>query len=539
MRWTISRKLGVSYLVLIGLLVLCGGAGIYGTRILSNALDFTTGPAWNAADGAMESVINVQKEIIEVERLLAHIRAGHGSNYQLKNSGANETIGRMLSSNLIPEELVKELNKKIGIYNTQRDRVISLYNRLGEGEAPSKSEVDNIANEFDDAIKRLLTFLEQVEEIGDSKVENSLSQNDTAKTTALHTILWSIVIGIASALLAFWINFKTIVLPLKFAAHTMQDISRGEGDLNRKLPKIGEDEIGQLSKAFNTFIDKIRNSVVQIRDHIDPLDQAASELLSITDKTRQGVSAQQSETRHVATAINEMTASVHEVARNAAHASEQAESANKEANQGKEIVNNTAKVIQNLSSEVNTVASVLDKLDEHTQEIGKVLDVIKAIAEQTNLLALNAAIEAARAGEQGRGFAVVADEVRTLASRTQDSTTEIHKMIESLQGASNQAVAVMRKGAEQTTEAVNYSSQASEALDVITASISSITDTNVQIASAAEQQSSVSEEINRNVVNINTISEETERGSQNVAGASDRLAYLASQLKDIVKQFKT
>lgn len=537
MRWTISRKLGVSYIVLIGLLILAGTAGIMANRILGNALDFATGPAWNAADGAMESVINIQKEIIELEKLLYNIRSNHGGHYELKTNGANESIGRMLSSNLFKKELINDLNSKLAAYNKQREALVDLYNRSSSGSV-SKSEVDELAASFYASIKRLLTFLEQMEEVADSMVGNAMDENSTAKATALHTILWSIFIGIATALIAFWVNIKTIVAPLKDAADALEDISKGEGNLNRKLPQQGDDEIGQLSQAFNTFTDKIRNTVVKVRDHINPLDEAASDLLSITEQTQKGVSAQQSETRHVATAITEMTASVHEVARNASHASQQAESANSEASQGKEVVHNTANVIQHLATEVNTVASVLDNLNGKTQEIGKVLDVIKAIAEQTNLLALNAAIEAARAGEQGRGFAVVADEVRTLASRTQESTTEIHNMIESLQSASNQAVEVMRRGADQTTEAVNYSTQASEALDVIAASISSIADTNVQIASAAEEQSSVSEEINRNVVNINTISEDTNQRSKNVAGASDRLAYLASELKNIVSQFR-
>jgi len=336
-----------------------------------------------------------------------------------------------------------------------------------------------------------------------------------------------------------WFIARSIVKPLCFTVARLDDISKGDGDLTQRLPVEGNNELSQLATAFNTFVAKIQDLVKQVAGATAQLAAASEELSATSDQTTQQVRRQQSETDQVATAMNEMTATVQEVARNATEAAHAARETDSEASAGRDVVGTTIRSIESLASEVENAAEVIQRLSADSEEIGKVLDVIRGIAEQTNLLALNAAIEAARAGEQGRGFAVVADEVRTLASRTQDSTHTIQEMIERLQGNASGAVKVMEKGREQAKGSVEQAARAGQSLETITGSVARITDMNTQIASAAEEQSAVAEEINRNVVNISQAVDETASGSQQISTASEELARLAAELQSMVGQFRT
>ena len=233
-----------------------------------------------------------------------------------------------------------------------------------------------------------------------------------------------------------------------------------------------------------------------------------------------------------------MNATVHDVAHNAVHAAEATREADQSSTQGKAVVDKTVDAIGEIAAEVEQAAQVIHELERESENIGSVLDVIKSIAEQTNLLALNAAIEAARAGEQGRGFAVVADEVRTLAGRTQASTAEIEEMITRLQSGANNAVNVMESSKTKTNIGVEQAAAAGSALEDITTAVDRIAEMNTQIASAAEEQSAVTEEINRNVANISEIAEHTSTGAEQTAQASEGLSRLASQLNAVVVQFR-
>ena len=310
-----------------------------------------------------------------------------------------------------------------------------------------------------------------------------------------------------------------------------------EGDLTARVDLNSKDEIGHIANAFNRMAEKFNSAINEVKDSISQLAAAAEETSVVNAQTTSNINQQQMETSQVATAITEMNATVHEVARSAVAAAEAARKADITFDEGKLVVDRIIDAITELANEVEQSSLVIRELEHESENIGSVLDVIKGIAEQTNLLALNAAIEAARAGEQGRGFAVVADEVRTLAGRTQQSTREIEEMINRLQTGANKAVQVMESGKQKSLRGVEQAAAAGEALKTINQAVEQINTMNTQIASAAEEQSAVTEEINRNIVNINQVAEQTSEGSKQAALASDDLARLAEQLKKLVSQF--
>ena len=353
-----------------------------------------------------------------------------------------------------------------------------------------------------------------------------------------NTLIAGGVTAMVLGLLVFvWLG-RGIVGPLQRAANGMHDIASGEGDLTQRLAARGNDEVTVMAKGFNQFASRIQEMIQQVGGSTNDLAEAADDLKQITETTRDGVQRQRNEIDQVATAMTEMAATVQEVARNAATAAEAARDANEEAGSGKRVVEETIQAINALAGEVQGASDVINKLAADSEAIGGVLDVIRGIAEQTNLLALNAAIEAARAGEQGRGFAVVADEVRTLAQRTQTSTQEIQGMIEKVQSGARNAVSVMESGRDKAADSVSKAGEAGASLGTINYAVSSINDMNMQIASAAEEQSSVAEEINRNIVNIGTVADETAEGSNRIANANEHLVRLGSELQEVVSQFK-
>ncbi len=381
---------------------------------------------------------------------------------------------------------------------------------------------------------RMLTYREK-------EYKHFLDMVDGTRKASREAIFSSLVIGLAMVLIlttAVVTVGRSINKSISEVADSLEEIASGEGDLTRRLSTASTDAIGRLVKSFNTFMDKLQAIITDVAGSTNQLAAAANEMSSISQQGKECVTRQQTQTEQVATAIGELTSSVNEVAHNALAAAEAARKANDEARSGSGVVQNTLAAINNLANEVESAAEVIKQLEADSENIGGVLEVIRGISEQTNLLALNAAIEAARAGEQGRGFAVVADEVRTLASRTNESTKEIQVMIERLQSGTRHAVEVMGKGHQQAEVSVQQAAKAGQSLEVITGSIATINDMNGQISSSAKEQGEVANEIKQNVEAISGIGERTSQGAQRAAAASREMAQLASHLQELVSQFR-
>ncbi len=373
------------------------------------------------------------------------------------------------------------------------------------------------------------------------KLQMDVAKEEYAKAAHTYDItrniaIASMVVSIGLAVLLAFFTARSIARAVAEIEHAATRLA--EGDLSARVTHTGNDELSQVAGAFNKMADKFKSSLGEVSGATAQLAAAAEELSAISAETNQGISQQQSETAQVATAMNEMSTTVHDVARNATQAAQATQGADAEAQRGKQVVKENIKAIDALATEVERAAQVIQKLEAESASIGTVVDVIRGIAEQTNLLALNAAIEAARAGEQGRGFAVVADEVRTLASRTQQSTQEIQQMIQRLQTGAGEAVKVMVEGRNRAQVSVKQAAQAGESLESITRAVANIADLNTQIASAAEEQSSVAEEINRNIITISQVGQQTSQASQQTMVASEELARLAARLQNVVSQFR-
>lgn len=351
--------------------------------------------------------------------------------------------------------------------------------------------------------------------------------------------LGAISVGVLLLLLGLgWTISRSIIRPLETTAAAMRNISQGEGDLTVRLSEKGKDEVAAMARHFNRFVDKIQGLVVEVRSSVGAVTEAADHLAQVAEQGHSTQQQQSQETDQVATAVNEMSSRFHEVAGNAGEASTAANEMDAAALEGNTSVEEASQAISRLAEQVQKSTQVIHKLSQETENIGSVLDVINGVAEQTNLLALNAAIEAARAGEAGRGFAVVADEVRSLASRTQENTQEIHQMITELQEGASAAVEAMDASLRDTQSTVTAVGKAGQSLTSIATAVERIRDMNQQIADASEQQAVLANEVSTNVVNLVDLCEGSSEATGQTQVASGKLSELSEQLQNLVKQFK-
>jgi len=356
--------------------------------------------------------------------------------------------------------------------------------------------------------------------------------------SSLTTMLIIGVLIAVAGLLAIWLISRRITRPLRDMVVMLDNIGQGEGDLTQRLHIDSRNELGQIATGFNTFLTRLQGMISGVVGSVQKVSDASEHTADIAIRTDKGVQTQLAEIELVATAVHEMTATAQDVARNATQAAEAASHADRAANQGRHIVQDTGATITELAGEIGRAVDVVQTLARDSENIDAILVTIRSIAEQTNLLALNAAIEAARAGEQGRGFAVVADEVRNLAQKTQQATGEIQQMIQQLQNGTRDVVQVMEQSQSRTQRSVEQADAAAEALQAITQAVSLINDMNNQIASAVEEQSAVAEDINRNVTNIGQVAQEVAGGAKEASQASAGLTRLAEQQRRLINQFR-
>ena len=373
----------------------------------------------------------------------------------------------------------------------------------------------------------------------DLRTATHLSESQGAASLWLK-VSFASQIGVALLIISLiFFIMQALFKPLQFAINAMLNIGEGDGDLSKRLHDVGSNELSALGRGFNSFANQIQHVVIELRHVIDDISSSSTQLSATANSTDKAVAEQKVGIEQLLVALEQILPAVQEVASNAAQGAELANTSDKAAQHGLEVVDASIDNINLLQGDINSAESVINRLAQDSDEIGTVLDVIRGIAEQTNLLALNAAIEAARAGEQGRGFAVVADEVRTLAKRTQDSTSEIQIMIEKLQHGAKDAVERITQSKDRAIACVDNSKMSGESLSQITQSISSISHINNQIASATEEQNSAIEEIRRTVEVINQHVEETAAGSRETASNSQHTTELSDKIQVLVGKFKT
>ncbi|CAN7608639.1 MULTISPECIES: methyl-accepting chemotaxis protein [unclassified Pseudomonas] len=410
----------------------------------------------------------------------------------------------------------------------ERMKTLSRNNQTDELRALLNTELLSNSEAINAALNRLLDINNQQAEAFNQGAAQQYS-------TAFNWVVALLVIATGLTLLFAWLLTNSITKPIANALDAAEEIAKG--NLTRPIVVDGSDEAGRLLRAMSTMQEKLRDTLQRISGSATQLASAAEELNAVTDESARGLTQQNNEIEQAATAVNEMTSAVEEVARNAVSTSEASKNATTSAGDGRDLVQETVSAIERMSADVQSTAALIGNLADESRDIGKVLDVIRGLADQTNLLALNAAIEAARAGEAGRGFAVVADEVRALAHRTQQSTSEIERMIGSIQSGTEHAVDSMRNSTERAESTLNIARGAGMSLDTINTAIVEINERNLVIASAAEEQAQVAREVDRNLVNIRDLSVQSATGANQTSAASAELSRLAVDLNSMVGRF--
>ncbi len=521
---------------------------IIGTVAFILYLGITTANALNNVK-ILENVIEVEYPSVDLSKTaLVKMEKVKEALTSAVTTADEDTLSNAQTFASETKKLLQDIKSIDPILSSEISKILNSFNEYYEvAFTVSKSMIDGTAdysklgemstkmnNSYDSAFKGLTAFKDARVNSFQTDIQEASSNGESMILIGFILALFTIVLLFATAI-PIVNGIKGSIVEV---VSSLKDIAQGDGDLTVRLNSKNKDEIGDLVNWFNQFMVKLQGVVKDIVDSTLPLSQLAQNLNKLTEDTNQTIFVQQRSASQAKEAVDDMTNSVSAVASSAAEAATAAGDASTAANDGQDVVNNTVMSIQELATNVEETAEVISKLEADSNQVGVVLDVIKGIAEQTNLLALNAAIEAARAGEQGRGFAVVADEVRTLASRTQQSTEQIQSTIEQLQDAARSAVSAMAKGTERATTSVETANTAGASLTVITDTISRITNMNDQIALSTGDQQAVAQTISSNVDEIHQKTEEIATSSKEIGSASGELAQLAKHLEGIATQFK-
>jgi methyl-accepting chemotaxis protein len=422
-------------------------------------------------------------------------------------------------------------------FSTTLDNYLQAQNQMMDLSHQNKvDEMRTLINtRIKDGTDQMGEQLNKLVAINGADAKTASNQADDHYGSAITGIVGVAVLAALATVLLAWLLTRSIVTPLNRAVAAAQTIA--SGNLTKTIEIDGKDEPARLLEALSAMQTNLRKTIEQIAGSATQLGAAAEELSAVTEEASRGLQQQNNEIEQAATAVNEMTAAVEEVARNAVSTSEASNQSTLAAREGRDQVVKTVDAIQTMTHDVQNTAQMIEGLAAQGRDIGKVLDVIRAIAEQTNLLALNAAIEAARAGEAGRGFAVVADEVRALAHRTAQSTQEIEKMVAGIQNGTGEAVESMQQSNQRTHSTLEMARAAGIALEQITQSIHQINERNLVIASASEEQAQVSREVDRNLVNIRDLATQSAAGANQTSAATHELSRLAVDLNAMVARF--
>ena len=488
---------------------------------------------WDIADALMETRIGM---LTAAHALSMVTRGGdHESYVTVMESGltqaeeeiaALENIRNVVADKLKDASGIDKIRSSFDEYRTAVKEALDSY-RLYKQE---KMTLDGV-------IRELLDVIADIEESADGQVEGQMDNIASTISFANTLVTITIILGLLIAAAGTLVSFRFLVKPIRDVANALHDIAERGGDLTRTIPVKGSDETADLARGFNAFIGRTREIISEVKQASDNVAHEALTLTSIISETSQGANSQKGETEQVASAVTEMVATVSSVAGHASNAADISNRAGSSARNGSSLVKETSHQINRLAQDMQQASETINQLHSNTETIGGVLDVIKTIAEQTNLLALNAAIEAARAGEQGRGFAVVADEVRTLASRTQESTTEIEAMIENLQQGAQKAVQVISSSQAQTEKTTVQAAEVEKAIDQIVEAVNEILTINQQIAVATTEQESASNLIGQNAQTIHTIAEQTASKASQAENSTRLLQDESARMQQSVARF--
>lgn len=536
LRW----KLMLPLLLLVALVLYMGLHAMSTSKMLGG----------NASSIAKVNLPEIQL-LIQADRDLYQAIVAERALLQLDNSKHQKLFAEQSEN---AQQALDRVYKSLDISNSSSPAEREEYTRRYNAWKVQSTEVLNAVRSADDvgratalqksygpaaeAFEHLRNYIDELQEQRLVDVEHFTVEIDENQERSSAQLLALVVIGTLVSLLAVYLLPILVSNQVRQISHRIQNIAEGDGDLTARLPVNTNDELGELATHVNHFIEKLQRVISSVLANAAEVSKTAESLLVVSANSQRAADDQCHAITMVVTAVNELTMAIQEVARNTSNTAQNTKEATLITDRGQERIHLAVEHVQGLAARISETAEFMLQLESEAKNVTSVIDVIRGVAEQTNLLALNAAIEAARAGEQGRGFAVVADEVRTLASRTQQSTTDIHGMLSKLQQGVQHAVDAMGNSANMTSEAVNSANEAGQSLTGIGNAVKEISDMTLQIATAAEEQSSVTSEIDKNLVQINSLAMNNAEGASKTAVESQRLNELSIQLRQLLMQFK-